>query len=140
MVIPKHIPCYDGSRVDVYANEVVVTDPAGNKTTYVRYATDLFRRFHSSLIISGVEDAYVMSAEEEAALIADPEKLIMTITITDIDDNEKVYKFYSLTSRKAYITVNGTGGFYVLTNKVNKYANDAQRFFALELIDEAAKN
>lgn len=140
VVIPKHIPCYDGSRVDVYADEVVVTDPAGNKTTYVRYATDLFRRFYTSMIISSVEDAYVMSAEEEAALTADPEKLIMTVTITDIDGNDKVYKFYSLTSRKAYVTVNGTGGFYVLTNRVNKYANDAQKFFALELIDESAKN
>ena len=140
VVIPDYIPCYDGSRVDVYANEVVVTYPNGEKTTYVRYATDLFRRFYSSLSRSGVEDAYVMSAEEEAALIGDPEKLIMTITITDTDGNDKVYKFYSLTSRKAYLTVNGTGGFYVLTNKVNKYVNDAQRFFALEVIDDTAKN
>ena len=140
VVIPQHIPCYDGSRVDVYADEVVVTDPSGNRTVYVRYATDLFRRFYSSLIISNVENAYVMSAEEEAALIADPEKLLMTITITDTDGNDKVYKFYSLTSRKAYLTVNGTGGFYVLTNKVEKYVNDAQKFFALELIDYTAKD
>ena len=41
--------------------------------------------------------------------------------------------------KKAYITINGNGNFYVLTNRVQKFISDAQRFFALEPIDPSAK-
>ncbi len=138
--IPEHIPVADGSRVHVTANEVIVTDPNGNKTTYVRYATDLFRLLHRTLATSTFESYYILTEEEENALIANADKLLLTLTVTDINNETTEYKFYSLTSQKAYITVNGNGGFYVLPSRVNKFISDTQKFFKFEVIDPNAKN
>ena len=109
-------------------------------TTYVRYATDLFRRLYQTLTVSTLESSYELTAEEEAALIADPSKHILTITIKDVEGTETVYSFYALTSQKTYITVNGSGGFYVLPSRVNKFISDTQKFFRFEPIDPDAKN
>lgn len=139
-VAPEYIPCADGSRVEVSANEVIITDPNGNKTTYVRYATDLFRLLHRTLATSTFENYYILTEEEENALIADTSKLLLTLTVTDINDETTEYKFYSLTSQKAYITVNGNGGFYVLPTRVEKFISDTHKFFNFEVIDPNAKN
>ena len=137
---PEYIPCADGSRVQVSANEVIVTDPNGNKTTYVRYATDLFRLLHRTLTTSTFENYYTLTKEEENALIADTSKLLLALTVTDINGETTEYKFYSLTSQKAYITVNGNGGFYVLPTRVEKFISDTHKFFNFEVIDPDAKN
>ena len=139
-VVPEAILCDNGIKVEVSANEVVITYADGSKTTYVRYATDLFRRLYQTLTVSTLESSYELTAEEEAALIADPSKHILTITIKDVEGNETVYSFYSLTSQKTYITVNGSGGFYVLPSRVNKFISDTQKFFRFEPIDPDAKN
>ena len=60
--------------------------------------------------------------------------------MTDTEGKTVVYKFYSLTSRKAYITVNGNGGFYVLPGRLEKFVSDAQRFFNNEIIDPTARS
>ena len=80
-----------------------------------------------------------MTQEEEAALIADESKFLMSMTVKDTEGNSKVYSFYSLTSRKAYITINGSGGFYVSANRVDKFIADAQRFFADEVIGQEVR-
>ena len=89
--------------------------------------------------------AYELSEEEKATVLTD-ENLLMTVEITNretiaLDSKETVdvYKFYKLTSRKAYITVNGNGGFYVYTNRVEKFITDAQKVFALEDIEPTDK-
>lgn len=139
-VAPEYIPCADGSRVQVSANEVIVTSPNGSKTTYVRYATDLFRLLHRTLATSTFENYYTLTEAEEAALFADESKLLLTLTVTDINDEITEYKFYSLTSQKAYITVNGNGGFYVLPSRVEKFISDTHKFFNFEIIYPDAKN
>ncbi|MBO5845634.1 MAG: hypothetical protein J6Q77_03205 [Clostridia bacterium] len=139
--IKGQIDCIDGSNVRVTPDEVIVTDAQGNKTTYVRYATPLFRDFYQNLIVSTVEHQYEMTKEDEEALVNDPSKLLLTVTIKTTEGETRVYKFYALNSaRKAYLTVNGTGGFCVLTNRVDKFVSDAQRFFAFEPIDPTSKN
>ncbi|MBE6597333.1 MAG: hypothetical protein E7641_06665 [Ruminococcaceae bacterium] len=133
------IRCNDGRRVEVKADEVIVTEANGETTTYIRYATTLFRRYWETISASSVEDSYEMTAEEEAALISDPSKWLLTMTIKTTDGNETVYSFYKLTNRKAYITINGNGGFYVLPSRVEKIIKDSQRFFAFEVIDPVSK-
>ena len=83
-----------------------------------------------------------MTPEEKKALINDSSRLLLTMTITNIEGGTDVYKFYSIpnANRKAYVTINGNGGFYVLTNRVNKFVSDAQTFFADEIIYPDAKN
>ena len=83
---------------------------------------------------------YAEHAAELHEQLNDSGKLLLTMTIKTTEGEEKVYRFYELTSRKAYITINGNGGFYVLRNRVAKFVSDAQRFFALEMIDATGKN
>ena len=130
------IKCGDGRRVTVNANTIEIRGT--ENTTIVRYDTSLFRSFYQTLLYASISDSYVVTDEEEAAIVTD-ENLLLTMTVNDTEGNEFVYRFYKLTSRKAYITVNGNGGFYVLTNRVEKFVSDAQRFFAYELIDATAK-
>lgn len=139
-VIPEYIAAANGARIQVSANEVIVTDANGNKTTYVRYATDLFRLLYRTLTTSTFESYYVLTEEEENALIADESRLLLELTVTDINGETTEYKFYSLTSQKAYITVNGNGGFYVLPSRVAKFVSDTHKFFNFEVIDPNAKN
>ncbi len=135
-----YIDCSDG-QIYVTPDEVKVVKD-GNETVYVRYATDLFRRLYTSFSASTLEDTYVLSEEDEAALVGDPDNLKLTITVKDTEGNTKTYRFYSISSstRKSYITINGNGGFYVLTNRVNKLVNDTHKFFDLQVIEPNAKN
>ena len=138
-VLNGAIPAADGSKVYVKANEIEVVTGEGSQKI-LRYDTNLFRSFYTTLLYASISDSYIMSVEEEAALIGNEENLLLTMTVTTTEGETKVYKFYRLTSRKAYITINGNGGFYVLTGRVEKIVSDAQRFFANELIDATAKN
>ncbi len=138
-VVSGYISCADGRKVYVTPDEIEIVSASGSEKI-VRYDTNLFRQFYQTLLYASISDSYIMSAEEEAALVGNADNLLLTMTITDTEGKTDVYKFYKLTSRKAYITVNGNGGFYVLTGRVEKFVSDAQRFFALELIEATAKN
>ena len=139
-VVSGYISAADGSKVYVSADEVKVVTGEGT-TSYVRYDTNLFRQFYKTLLYASISDSYVFDSEEdERKLTEDSSKLMLTMTILNSEGQENVYKFYRLTNRKAYITINGNGGFYVLVDRVEKFVSDAQRFFANELIDSTAKN
>ena len=141
-VVSGYIPCADGTRVYVTADAVTVTNSNDEVIAeYVRYATSLFRKFFQTMIASSIENSYEVTDEEESAIVTD-ENWLLTITITNSKDETSEYKFYSIpdSKRKAYITINGNGNFYVLSSRVQKFINDAQRFFALETIDPDAKN
>lgn len=139
----------DGKKVEVKADtvRVIYTDENGNATgveeTYVRYDTGLFRKFYQTLLYASIVDSYNLTEEKEAELLADSSKWLLTITVTtkDVDGTTETntFSFYQLSSRKAYITINGNGGFYVMKNRVDKFISDAQRFFAYEVIDPTAK-
>ena len=136
-VVSGYINCADGSHVYVSANEVRVVTGSG-ETRYVRYDTSLFRRFYQTLLYASISDSYEMSNEEEARIVTD-ENLLLTMEIVDTTGEVKTYKFYKLTSRKAYITINGNGGFYVLNDRIEKFVTDAQKFFANEVITATSK-
>ena len=130
--IKGYISCQDGSKVEVKANEVRVTDVYGKTTTYVRYDSYLFADFYQTLVWATLENSYPMTEEEENALIADKSKWQLTVTLKKTDGVENEYSFYYLTSRKSYVVVNGDGGFYMLTDRVNKIISDANKFFAMD--------
>ena len=133
-----YIPAYNGSRVYVRENEIEVVTGEGSQKI-VRYDTNLFRNFYRTLLTSTISDSYLMTKEDEAALIGNEDNLLLTMTVADTEGEVKEYKFYKLTSRKAYITINGNGGFYVLGDRVEKIVSDAQKFFANQPIDPDAK-
>lgn len=141
-----YIECAD-YRVEVNADTIRILYNNGKIETIVRYSTTLFRSFYETLVYSGISDTYSMTEEEEAALLNDPNALLMTITLHADDQAStenstsitKVLRFYRISSRKAYITINGEGGFYVLTSRLEKILSDAQKFFDMQPIDPTAK-
>ena len=138
-VISGYIETTDGSKVYVTADEVKIEalDPA-KSVTYVRYDTSLFRQFYKTLLYATIVNSYQLTDEEKAEKITD-ENCMLTMTVLDSEGKENTYRFYRLTSRKAYITINGNGGFYVQCDRVNKFVSDAQRFFANEYIEATDK-
>ena len=135
--------------IEVTPDLVRILYNSGKEEVLERYSTSVFRKFYQTLLFASLVDSYEMSDEDEAALLNDPNAWLMTITI-NVDDSSvagdsatqktDVYKFYRLSSRKAYITINGEGGFYVLTSRLEKIISDAQKFMALEMIDPQTKS
>lgn len=134
------ISATDGTQIKVTPDTVEIILPNGAKQSLVRFSTTLFRQFYETLLVATIVDTYELSEEEEAALVSDPSKLIMSMKLKDTEGQVKELKFFRLTARKAYITVNGEGGFYVMTDRVEKILSDAQKFFNNIPIDPMSKN
>ena len=124
-----------GDKVYINKDDITILHANGSSETIMRYQTKLFQKMFAGINSMKIVDAYHLTTEEEAALIADTDKHLLTIRTTDNEGTVKTYSFYSVTDRKAYITVDGIGGFYVQTKSINKIANDLDKFFKGESID-----
>lgn len=142
LVRSGYIECKNGDKVEVTANRVKVIHPNGNEDNYVRYSTNLFRLLYQTMFYAQIVNTYEVDAEEEA-ILTDPSNLMVSLTITTKDRDgtldTNVYNFYRISSRKAYITINGNGGFYILSGRVEKFLSDAEKFFNVQIIDPTAK-
>lgn len=135
------IECKNGDKVYVYADYIETHKAAGGVEREVRYGTSLFRALYRTFGYASIKDSYPLtdwSADDKAALLSD-ENCFMTLTFTSTDGEEYVYRFYELTSRKAFLTLNGNGEFCVNPQRLDKFVSDCQRFFALQPIDDTAK-
>jgi len=112
---------------------------ANGEAVYLRYDTNLFRKFYATLLASYLTDLEEMSNSEKAEVTAD-ENLLLTLEVTQTADKVLTYKFYRLSSTEAYVTLNGEGMFGFNISRVKKIIADSQRFFANELIDYKADN
>ena len=107
--------------------------------------TALFRKFYQTLGYATIEEQYLLTEEEEAALVNDPAAFRQRLSVRTAE-RDLVFEFYYLTSRKSYLRVSGdggetfSGGMYVLTQRVDKIAADAERLLKGEAIDPTAKN
>ncbi len=130
-----------GALAYVFANEVTTNGSSGEKN-YVRYSTNLFRLLYQSFFYIEIINSYEVSAEEEKTL-TDESNLILRMTVHTEDrdgtKNQNVYSFYRISSRKAYITINGNGGFYVQADRIEKILSDVEKFFNYQPIDPLAK-
>ncbi|MBR6681258.1 MAG: hypothetical protein IKL59_08360 [Clostridia bacterium] len=134
-----YIECYDVNGAEkivrVSANEVTVKDVKTQTTvTYARCATTQFRMFYKNFMLNHIESSYEMTAEQEAALIENEENWICTVTMR-IDGEDYEYAFYYLSPRKAYLTINGNGGFYVHIDNADKPLEDIQNFFSGKVVE-----
>jgi hypothetical protein len=132
------IICGDGRQITVTPDTVEVR--GAQNVTYVRYDIHNFRQLYRALITSSISDSYEISDADEQTLINDPENLLYTITFTEKGGKTNTYRFYYLSSRKSYITINGNGGFYVLSTRTEKILSDAHKFFDHIRIYDTAKN
>jgi hypothetical protein len=149
LVLDGFFTCADGTKVYVSNNEVTVEPlDSSKRVVYTRYDTTLFRRFYTTLLRANIINSYELSKEEQAMIQNDPSRKILTLTVTNIEGEVTTYKFYRLSARKAFMTINDRAfvsddntmvGFYVMTNRLEKFVSDAQKFFANQIIDPTAK-
>ncbi len=108
-------------------------------------STDAFRDYYEVLLYASIEQEYILSDEEEAALIGNPANLQLRIKVKT-SEQDLVFEFYYLTSRKSYLRVSGDGGetftgdMYILTARVEKLISDSEKIIEGGEIDSTAKN
>lgn len=140
-----------GAGADVKFTLTHGTDSAGNNTLDVQSSTGKFipnadvlnfRQFFRTLLSVKIEDYVPMTEGEIAALTADEANCLLTFVITDLSGEDTVYKFYpySGSGRRALMTVNGHGEFYVLTDLIEKIASDANKVLAGLDVNSYAKD
>lgn len=129
----------DQSKTVSSANiKVYATDSEGaNK----QVDTDTFRDFYKTLLYASMEGLCDMTEEEMAAYRALPDsEADLILTVRSESGRELVYRFYRYTERKSFMTINGQGVFYVLHDRVQKFATDARKAVAGEPIEATSKN
>ena len=117
------------NKVEVNINDITIHFVNGTKQSYVRYQTMIFKKFYQSVNSLSIADNYDLTKEEEKALIADKSKYLATISLTNNEGHTTTVDFYELTARKAYIVVNGEGGYYVSTSAIKKIFENSEKFF-----------
>ncbi|MBR2908404.1 MAG: hypothetical protein IKC26_11170 [Clostridia bacterium] len=143
----QYVICDEGSghwgtaNYSVNSSGLTVMDDSTGKLV----STDAFRDYYEVLLYASIEQEHILSEAEESALIGDPANLQLRIRIKT-SEQDLIYEFYYLTSRKSYLRISGnggetfTGGMYVLTARVDKLINDADKIFTGEEIDSTSKN
>ncbi len=137
-VIDGYRTAANGDKVYIDKDYVTIVRANGKTDKLLRYHTSIFRKLFLSIISLRIVDSHAISPEEEAALIANKENHILTIKTTDENGKIKTCDFYKITERKAYIVVDGQGGFYLQTKTLQKFINDVEKFFAGQDIDNDA--
>lgn len=127
--LEKPIKDSNGNVIYVKLNEIKIDYANGTSKTYVRYQTMIFKKFFQSVNSLAIVDDYYLSEADEKALIQDPTKYLATVSISNNEGITTTIDFYSLTARKAYIVVNGEGGYYVSTSAVQGIFDKSLNFF-----------
>ena len=127
--LEKPIKDSDGNVIYVKLNEIKIDYANGTSKSYVRHQTMIFKKLYQSINSLAIIDDYYMSDADEAALVADASKYLATVSLTNNEGHTVTIDFYSLTARKAYIIVNGEGGYYVSLSAVQKIFDNSQKFF-----------
>lgn len=131
-----------GNSISVTADTVTLKDASGNTTVFGRGDIYNFKMFYSVLLYASISGEITTEATEEelAALRAqDDSACQLKMTITSESGRELVYRFYKLTDRKSYMTINGEGNFFVLRTLVDKIIADGEKLINDEIIDSTGK-
>ena len=136
-ILQKPIEAANGDWYYINKDDITIAKKGGGSETILRHHTMLFQRTFATVNATRIIDSYRLTAEEEAALRADASAHLLTIKITDTEGDLKTYEFYSLpgSSRKAYIFVDGVGGFYIQATRISKITSDIQKFIAGEPVN-----
>ncbi len=140
----------NSEKLEVYANgklidyTLTVTRPSG--TVEEAHSTYNFRRFFQAMLTASMQGNAELSDEEMEALRKTPDGECLLKITTSADDGkgttqDRVYRFYRYTERKAYMTIevldgpdaasdptHASGRFYVLKPFCDKLIADAHRF------------
>lgn len=131
-----------GNSISVTADTVTLKDAEGNKTVFDRGDIYNFKMFYTVLLYASISGEITTEATEEelAALRAqDDSACQLKMTVTSESGRTLVYRFYKLTERKSYMTINGQGNFFVLRTLVDKIIADSEKLINGEIVDSTGK-
>ena len=127
-VMNEQVTAEDGRRIAVTKDYIEIVHIDGTKETFLRYHNSIFKKLFSLTTGVSIVDSIDMTEEEENALISDPANFVASVRIKDNEGGELYVEYYTLTARKMYIKVNGSGGFYVSTSHVQKAIEGIDKF------------
>lgn len=127
----------DQSKTVSSADIVVTADTGVNTNQPVD--TENFRDFYKTILYASMEGLCELT-EEEMAEYRKSGTPDLVMTIKSLSGREIVYRFYQYTERKAYMTINDQGVFYILNDRVQKLITDAEKAVLGEPIEATAKN
>jgi hypothetical protein len=147
VVLLGQIEGKDGTLVSVGANTLTIVEPSGKSNVYLRYGTEIFRRFYISILHATIEGSvregdFALTEEQIAEILANPDEgYSVKLTVeTSYKGVNLEYRFYPYSERRAMITINGADGeFYVLRSFTDKIAADALRVIKGEAVNSTSK-
>ena len=111
--------------------------PKGIKAAILHRADEEYPFLHDTMItvLGGkLFGSANITAEREAEIISAPDRHRLTWRFKTTTGLERTHSYYFLETNKDYITINGDGGFYVISSTVQKYAEDALKVYNGEKI------
>jgi hypothetical protein len=125
----------------VSSSDIVITADTGNGNSAQPVDTPNFRNYYKTLLYASMEGQCDLSEEEMAQYRALPDsEADLVLTVKSLSGRELVYRFYQYTERKAYMTINDQGVFYILNDRVQKIITDAEKAVTGDPIEATAKN
>ena len=98
-----------------------------------------FREFYKVLLSVQLDGAADLTDEEKEKLIADDGNLVASVIFRMNDGTVNEYAFYRYSTRRALMTVNGSGEFYVKADWIEKIVSDLDRLQRGLEIDSSSK-
>lgn len=99
-----------------------------------------FRNFYKVLLSVQIMGNSELDETEKEKLISDDTDRMATIRFKMLDGEEYEYSFYRYSSRRALLTVNGSGEFYVLADWIEKIISDTEKLLSGIEINPDGKN
>ncbi|MCQ2432761.1 MAG: DUF4340 domain-containing protein [Clostridia bacterium] len=103
-------------RLNGEGQALIVTEDKSGKTL----DTQNYRQLYKTMLSINIEGYTEDDSTEESTLFA-------TLKVTTKSDVVTEYKFYSYSTRRCFMTINGEGEFYVMRDQVRKMLSDAQK-------------
>lgn len=91
--------------------------------------TNNFKTLYLNLLGGKLFGSAELTKEKEAEITSAPDRFRLTWRFKTTTGLERTHSYYFLETNKDYITINGDGGFYVISSTVQKAAEDALKVY-----------
>ncbi|MBQ9079628.1 MAG: InlB B-repeat-containing protein [Clostridia bacterium] len=99
-----------------------------------------FRHFFQTILYASIEGESELSDEQRAELEAKPDSEADLVMSISTEKGDYVFRFFRYSERKTYFTINGTGNYYMISDRVDKIWNDAAKIIAGQDVEATDKN
>lgn len=99
-----------------------------------------FRQFYKTILsIQLHEESTPLTEDQIADITGNEDNLLLTFSYKTLGGEEVVFKFYQYSTRRAFVTINDVGEFYVYVDLVEKIISDTEKVLVGLDIDSYGK-